>query len=58
MTDSRSSDRDPAFRFEYEPATVRFGAGCVDDLEGELERQDLERALVVCGSTVGSTPDV
>ncbi|WP_226041066.1 iron-containing alcohol dehydrogenase family protein [Natrinema sp. DC36] len=58
MTASDSSDRDPAFRFEYEPATVRFGAGCVDDLEGELEAQGLERALVVCGSTVGSTPDV
>ncbi|SIS06006.1 iron-containing alcohol dehydrogenase family protein [Natronorubrum thiooxidans] len=50
--------RDAAFRFEFDPATIRFSAGCVDDLEGELERQSLERALVVCGSTVGSTAEV
>ncbi|QLK25671.1 iron-containing alcohol dehydrogenase [Natrinema zhouii] len=58
MTASDSSDRNPAFRFEYEPATINFGAGCVDGLAAELEAQGLERALVVCGSTVGSTPDV
>lgn len=46
------------FRFEYEPAVVRFGTGCVADLASELERQGLERALVVCGRTVGSTPAV
>ncbi|AEH37302.1 iron-containing alcohol dehydrogenase family protein [Halopiger xanaduensis] len=51
-------DRDTAFRFEYHPATIRFGAGCVADLEDELERLGLERALVVCGSTVGDTPVV
>ncbi|RKD97715.1 iron-containing alcohol dehydrogenase family protein [Halopiger aswanensis] len=53
-----SSDRDTAFRFEYHPATIRFGDGCVADLEDELERLGLERALVVCGSTVGDTPVV
>ncbi|ELY70420.1 iron-containing alcohol dehydrogenase family protein [Natrinema versiforme] len=58
MTPSRSSDRDRSFRFEYEPSTIRFGAGCVDDLAAELEAQGLERALVVCGSTVGETPAV
>ncbi|MWV39268.1 iron-containing alcohol dehydrogenase family protein [Natrialba sp. INN-245] len=60
MTATRTDDRgrDPVFRFEYDPATIRFGSGCVDDLEDELERQGLERALVVCGSTVGTTPDV
>ncbi|ELY43561.1 iron-containing alcohol dehydrogenase family protein [Natronorubrum bangense] len=58
MTHSPSRARDAAFRFEYEPATIRFGSGCVDALEAELERQSLERALIVCGSTVGSTPDV
>ncbi|QCS43326.1 iron-containing alcohol dehydrogenase family protein [Natrinema versiforme] len=58
MTPSSSSDRDRSFRFEYEPSTIRFGAGCVDDLAAELEAQGLERALVVCGSTVGETPTV
>ncbi|SEQ49732.1 iron-containing alcohol dehydrogenase family protein [Natrinema salaciae] len=58
MTPFRSSDRDPSFRFEYEPPTVRFGVGCVDALDAELEALGLERALVVCGSTVGDTPDV
>ncbi|MFA9415255.1 iron-containing alcohol dehydrogenase family protein [Natrinema sp. HArc-T2] len=53
-----ATDRDSAFRFDYDPATIRFGAGCVDDLATELERQGLERALLVCGSTVGSTPAV
>ncbi|GAB3666027.1 iron-containing alcohol dehydrogenase family protein [Halopiger thermotolerans] len=51
-------DRETAFRFEYHPATIRFGAGCVAALEDELERLGLERALVVCGSTVGDTPVV
>jgi alcohol dehydrogenase class IV len=50
--------RDRSIRFEYHPATIRFGAGCVDDLADELERLDLDRALVVCGSTIGNTPDV
>ncbi|WP_226481584.1 iron-containing alcohol dehydrogenase family protein [Natrinema amylolyticum] len=58
MTSADSSDRDPSFRFEYDPATIRFGAGCTDDLATELEARGLERALVVCGSTVGSTPEV
>ncbi|ELZ13169.1 iron-containing alcohol dehydrogenase [Haloterrigena salina JCM 13891] len=55
---SSESDRDPSFRFDYDPATIRFGAGSVDDLEAELEALDLERALVVCGSTVGATSTV
>lgn len=58
MTAPDATTRDPAFRFEYHPATIRFGAGCVDGLADELDRRGLERALVVCGSTVGSTPDV
>ncbi|QLG47449.1 iron-containing alcohol dehydrogenase family protein [Natrinema halophilum] len=58
MTPSRSGARDPAFRFEYQPPAIRFGSGCVDDLEAELERRGLERALIVCGSTVGSTAAV
>ncbi|RQH00014.1 iron-containing alcohol dehydrogenase family protein [Natrarchaeobius oligotrophus] len=53
-----SRDRDRAVRFEYDPATIRLGIGCVDDLADELEHLNLERAMVVCGRTVGSTPEV
>ncbi len=58
MTRSLAGVRDAPFRFEYHPSTIRFGSNCVDDLETELERRGLERALIVCGSTVGSTPEV
>ncbi|USZ70593.1 iron-containing alcohol dehydrogenase family protein [Natronosalvus halobius] len=50
--------RDDQFRFEYEPGVLRFGTGCVDALSDELAQQGFDRALVVCGSTVGSTPEV
>jgi alcohol dehydrogenase len=50
--------RSTQFRFEYEPATLRFGSGSVAALADELANHGLERALVVCGSTVGSTPAV
>ncbi|RBI58378.1 NAD-dependent alcohol dehydrogenase [halophilic archaeon] len=43
------------FRFEYSPSVLRYGTGCVADLSAELDTQGHERALVVCGSTVGST---
>lgn len=43
------------FRFEYSPSVLRYGTGCVDDLSAELDTQGYDRALVVCGSTVGST---
>ncbi|GAA0197136.1 iron-containing alcohol dehydrogenase family protein [Haladaptatus pallidirubidus] len=46
------------FRFEYTPSVLRYGTGCVDDLAAELDIQGSNRALVVCGSTVGSTPEV
>ncbi|ELY60183.1 iron-containing alcohol dehydrogenase [Natronococcus amylolyticus DSM 10524] len=58
MTATDETTRDPAFRFEYHPATIRFGAGCTGDLEAEFEGLNLERALVVCGSTVGDTSEV
>jgi len=45
-------------RFEYDPAVVRYGRGAVGDLDAELAEQGFERALVVCGSTVGATPAV
>ena len=43
------------FRFEYDPAVLRYGRDCVADLGDELATHGLERALVVCGSTVGET---
>jgi alcohol dehydrogenase class IV len=46
------------FRFQYDPGVIRHGRGCVADLESELARHGCERALVVCGRTVGSTPAV
>lgn len=50
--------RSGGFRFEYEPATLRFGSGSVTALADELAEHGFERALVVCGSTVGETADV
>jgi alcohol dehydrogenase len=46
------------FRFEYDPATLRLGSGSVSTLADELAGHGLDRALVVCGATVGSTPAV
>jgi alcohol dehydrogenase len=47
-----------SFRFDYQPATVRYGPGVVDALESELARHGYSRALVVCGTTVGQTASV
>ncbi|SFR96412.1 alcohol dehydrogenase [Halomicrobium zhouii] len=51
-------DGDDPFRFEYDPAVLRYGVDAVADLSDELDAHDVERALVVCGSTVGNTPAV
>ena len=45
-------------RFDYEPPVLRIGTGSVADLGVELAEQGFERALVVCGETVGATPAV
>ncbi|WP_265107989.1 iron-containing alcohol dehydrogenase family protein [Halosolutus halophilus] len=50
--------RRDGFRFEYDPGVLRFGSGSVDDLADELARQGFDRALLVCGSTVGNSPAV
>jgi alcohol dehydrogenase class IV len=47
-----------AFQFDYDPATIRFGRGCVADLHEVLADRSGERALVVCGRTVGKTTAV
>lgn len=46
------------FRFEYDPATVRYGPNCVSQLASEVTALGCERALVVTGSTVGETAAV
>jgi alcohol dehydrogenase class IV len=46
------------FRFQYDPPAIRFGTGATADLGAELAAHGLERALVVCGTTVGSSPAV
>ena len=45
-------------RFAYEPAALQIGPGAVDELGSELADHGLARALVVCGRTVGATPEV
>ena len=49
---------DESFRFAYDHGPIRYGRGCVDALADELTDIGAERALVVCGKTVGSTPAV
>lgn len=46
------------FRFDYSPSVLRSGTGCVATLSEELATQGYDRALVVCGATVGTTPAV
>lgn len=55
--DAIANSRD-SVRFEYDPGVVRFRTGAAEELGDELAEHGLERALVVCGSTVGSTPEV
>lgn len=49
---------DNAYRFEYDPGIIRQGRNCVASLGDELAGLDYERAMVVCGQTVGSTDAV
>lgn len=47
-----------SYRFEYDAGTIRQGRNCVDALSSDLARLDCDRAMVVCGQTVGSTDAV
>lgn len=51
-------DLDAPFRFEHEPAVLRYGPDATRTLDTELDTQGYDRALVVCGATVGETPAV
>ena len=46
------------FRFEYDPATLRYAPDAARSLGTELDAQGYDRALVVCGTTVGETQAV
>ena len=46
------------FRFDYAPGELRCGRGCVADLDEVLARHDLDSALVVTGTNVGSNDRV
>ncbi|RRJ32517.1 iron-containing alcohol dehydrogenase family protein [Halocatena pleomorpha] len=47
-----------SFRFEYTPGTIAYGRESVATMGEELAQQGIDRALLVTGSTVGSTPSV
>ncbi|MFB6083071.1 MAG: iron-containing alcohol dehydrogenase family protein [Halorientalis sp.] len=51
-------DYGDGFRFAYDHGPIRYGRGCVDALADEMAGIDAERALVVCGETVGTTGTV
>ncbi|RLM89403.1 iron-containing alcohol dehydrogenase family protein [Haloarcula sp. Atlit-7R] len=55
---SVAADLDSPFRFEYEPATLRYAPDAVQSLGAELDARGYNSALVVCGATVGDTPAV
>ncbi len=44
-------------RFAYEPPVIRYGHNAVTALRHELSGRGLDRALVICGRSVGSNPD-
>lgn len=46
------------YRFSYDPGAVIYGRHCVDRINDELNRMGVKRALIVCGSTVGSVDEV
>lgn len=46
------------FTFEHCPGTIRFGRGCIEQLDVVLTDIGVSRPLVVCGTTIGSTPSV
>ncbi|WP_375140826.1 iron-containing alcohol dehydrogenase family protein [Salinarchaeum laminariae] len=58
VTGHALADGSGPFRFAYQPGAIRYGDGAVASLGDDLATLDLERALVVTGSTVGDTAAV
>jgi len=48
----------PGFTHGYRPGIIRFGRGCVDDLNQTLADQGYEDVLIVTGTNVGSNKAV
>ncbi|MFB6251650.1 MAG: iron-containing alcohol dehydrogenase family protein [Halobellus sp.] len=46
------------FRFDFHPGAIILGTGCVAGLGDELDARGYERAVLVSGRTVGTTPAV
>ncbi|QLC34715.1 iron-containing alcohol dehydrogenase (plasmid) [Halarchaeum sp. CBA1220] len=51
-------DPETRFRFDYRPAAIRYGQDEVRELGDELARLGVSNALVVAGTTTGTTPAV
>jgi alcohol dehydrogenase class IV len=47
-----------AFECEYRGCDLMYGRGCVDRLGDYLAERDHDRALIVCGSNVGTNDDL
>lgn len=48
----------PPFDHDYRPGRIRYGRGCIDELDQVLADHDCERALVVTGRNVGANDAV
>lgn len=46
------------FEYTHRGCDLVYGRGCIDRLAGYLAGKDLERAMVVCGSNVGSNDEL
>lgn len=45
-------------RYEYDGPVLHFGDSCVDDLHAAIRHTGAQRALIVCGRSVGANPAV
>lgn len=46
------------YRFDFSIGPIEYGPNCVAGLEDEFRNLGVERPMLVCGRTVGSTPEV
>lgn len=47
-----------SFTHEYQGCELRFGRGCIDDIESVIVNHGLTDALVICGENVGTNDDL